>query len=752
MPIAKFISSLFITLLLLTQTLAAQSPLPPDNQYVVVQDGHITLNGERIRFWGCVGQFPGRSHADNEAAVKRLKELGFNMIRYWRAPEGDGSYVKGDGSRNDLIDHFIYTVKKEGMYIWFAGLNQVGNATPQDVTIVNDPRTAAPWSHAVAGNNGQGVSIRNHPARIWDDRLHLLGIERMKAIASHYNQHTGLRYADDPVMAVWELSNEEWWFGRTASRIDRVDPFFKESLVRQWNAFLARKYRNNRELSRAWLGLLPGESLRKKNIQLLPLMQSTDVDIQRKALGVAIEDGTGQKLGINDFNRQRGEDVVEFMLEIWINHKQAEHDALKTWGKSAALSPLVWDTGIGHEIQSQYLHQRADAVSHCTYLTGFHHDPMHERFPWYSRLEAPPSTSWKDPWLEQNRIEGKPFFVYETQIHNPAKYRVEFPMQMAALGSFQDYDIIIWHYWGFVPDHADETAYHKRMDYSRGGVGHPEGLHFIYDEVQQSVMTAASALFRNFQLTPATDPTTFVYGRKSLYNPQALEGNSYAETSRYFIPTTYRHGSRMKIDKVLLTDTIIGPVIEKRIYEPNPFQPTENISYNWREGYLMMDAPGVKSFTGFLYDHKEVVHFDDDVILSDVTFHNPDGIAYPVADDERFVSFTLSSTTPYDLESTEEMVLSLVSTSFNKGFELNHDEIRREFGWFFQENAKATVSVGEAPVQVVRVGGTLQADFLAGLSYQMLDWNLQVIEEGIIEGGKLSISAEKPVFITRIFR
>jgi hypothetical protein len=748
----KSITVSLLAFLLLFAAHAVYSTLPPDNQYVVVHDGHITLDGQRMRFWGAVGKFPGSTYADNEAAIKRLKALGFNMIRFWTAPEGDGNYTKGDGSKNDLIDHFIYTVKKEGMYIWYAGLNRVENATPADVSITRDPGNESSWIRAVQGTDGKGVSIRNHPARVWDERLHALGIARMKAIASHYNQYTELKYADDPVMAVWELSNEEWWFGRTVSRIDRVDPFFKKSLIKKWNEFLSRKYRDNRELSEAWLGLLPGESLKKSNIQLLPLMQSTEVDIQRKALGVGIEDGTGQKLGINDFNRQRGEDVVEFMLEIWLNHKQAEHNALKTWGKSTALSPLVWDTGIGHEIQSQYLHQLADAVTHCTYLTGFHHDPTHERYPWISRLEAPPSTSWKDPWLEQNRVEGKPFFVYETQIHNPAKYRVEFPMQMAALGSIQDYDIIIWHYWGFVPDHADDNAYNKPMDYSRGGVGHPEGLHFIYDEVQQSAMTAASAIFRNFQLVPAFNPTTFVFGKESLLDPRALEGVSYPATSKYFVPTTYRNGSRMLIDTNRVTDTIIGPVIEKRGYEPNPYKPTENITYNWREGFLKLDAPGVKSFTGFLKDNKELVNFEGELTLSDVTFVNPEGIAYPVEENERFLSFTLSSSTTDDLNSSQEMIISLASTSFNKGFELNHDEIRREFGWFFKENAKATVSVGKAPVQVVRVGGKVTANFLDGLAYQMFDWNMKVIEEGVIEGGELMISPAQPVFITRIFR
>src|SRR5687768_8897025 len=72
-----------------------------------------------------------------------------------------------------------------------------------------------------------------------------------------------------------------------------------------------------------------------------------------------------------DFAEQRARDVVAFFLDIQIAHKNREAAAVKSWGKSTRLSPLIYDTGIGYEIQSQYMHQQADAIAHDAYVNGW---------------------------------------------------------------------------------------------------------------------------------------------------------------------------------------------------------------------------------------------------------------------------------------------------------------------------------------------------------------------------------------------
>ncbi|MBV6647987.1 MAG: hypothetical protein KI790_21175 [Cyclobacteriaceae bacterium] len=724
--------------------------LPPDDEYVIVKDGHLYHHGERVRFWGAVGNFPGKKHEDNEAVVRRLKALGFNMIRFWREPQGNGSYVKGDGSRNDLIDHFLWVCEQNDIKIWYAGLNNLGKAKPNDVSVLQERRTEEAWKKAI---DDEGKHIRNHLARIWDPRLELLGIQRMKTIAGHVNQYNGLRYADDPNIAIWELSNEEWWFWRIKSRLAEVPGFFQKQLTREWNDFTHKKYPQEDILEKAWLGLLSFESYKKYNIRLLPL-RNTKVDWQGRVLGVNIQDGVAHQYGIDDFNRQRGADVIEFLLQKWLDHKRREAKELKAFGKSIAMGSLVWDTGIGSEIQAQFLQQQADAVAHCTYLNGFHHDPGHQRYPWYSGLEELPRMAWDKPWLEQNRVEGKPFFVYETQIHNPAKYRAEYPMRIASLGSIQDWDVVIWHYFGQAPDAKEKYPYSQPLDYTIAGENHPHGLHFQYDEVQQSSMVMAGEVFKNFLLSPATNPTTFVFGKEDLYDPLNLENRGYYyDMMDRFSATTFRYGSRIFIDTTRAVGEISGPNYMGRVYEINPICPTEEIRYDWQRGHLTFDGPAVAMYTGFFGQYgSEYIHFTNGLKIQNVSVRNPENTPYPVSPAERYVTLACVSTDRKPLIQSNEILIAAVSTSFNSGFSLSPEKLRREFAWTFKENAGATVSTGDLPILVSRVDATIHAPFLRDMYYEVLDFHLEPIKTGNILGDSLQISGNDPVFLIRLFK
>ena len=89
---------------------AANLSVIPDSEYVTVSpDGHLMLNGKRMRFWGSIGAFttdwnwtqqgvkPGdspevraekvaRRQKAMIAVADRLQKLGFNMWRCWHQP------------------------------------------------------------------------------------------------------------------------------------------------------------------------------------------------------------------------------------------------------------------------------------------------------------------------------------------------------------------------------------------------------------------------------------------------------------------------------------------------------------------------------------------------------------------------------------------------------------------------------------------------------------------------------------------
>jgi hypothetical protein len=777
----NFRSTLLLTALIGVPSLA--QTLPPDNAYVQVKRGHLTLDGQRQRYWAAIGQMmmkPDLKPSDSAEVraakiaqarlgtniiVDRLHTLGFNAVRLWDTAPNQENYIPGDGSNADMVDYFIAQAKAKGFKIWTAGLNNVGTAKASDVGIVNDPTTAQAWQEAVGE---KGISDRNFLARVWDARVEAIYLRNMKAVSTHLNKHTGLRWCDDPVFVVWELSNEEWWHRKmVGGQWQKLPPFFKNSLISQWNGWLQKKYGNDAKLKAAWNGLLAGETLKNGTILLAPMAGTTSAKASMNdANPIAAQalENVKQELKREDFAEQRARDVVAFFLDIQLAHKKREAAAVKSWGKSTRLSPLIFDTGIGYEIQSQYLHQNAEAIAHDAYVNGT--GPAYEApdlskaknerermymqldkerisanaanpntAPWVNWLLKPPGISQGVPWLEHNRVQGMPFLCYETQIQQPAKYRADFPLRIAALASIQDWDFICWHY--FAPyDGPGKTnkPFERAMDVTTGG--HPQGYHFTFDEVQNATMRAAAWMFRQNRFKAAPNPTQFIYGQGSLYDPESMNyGGSYGARGMDMLQTVYQHGVRIKIDPKRKGDKIIGPVVrfdDRNTH--NPYTPTAEIVFDWKKGFLRMDAPGAHAWTGLLANYGDKLVFRDGVVVSDVSFNNPPGIFDPIRDDEKYLAFTLHTLDEKPLAQSSRAALSLVSTSFNSGY--SYKERR----------------AGSLPVLVARVGATIQSSALNGFQYTLRDWNWDIIGQGTISDGKLTISNTQPVFVVELSR
>jgi hypothetical protein len=277
------------------------------------------------------------------------------------------------------------------------------------------------------------------------------------------------------------------------------------------------------------------------------------------------------------------------------------------------------------------------------------------------------------------------------------------------------------------------------------------GFQYRFDEVQASSMKVAAEVFKNRLLAPAPTPTTYIFGRKSLLDPASMDyGSSYGRAGETFISTAYRHGVRLVIDPTRDDNEICGPTVAQRQYEVCPIQPTDQIAYDWQKGFLRFDGPGVAGYTGFFAQYGGPVVFSQGTVLRDVTIDNPAGIAYPVEEDELYVTFALVSTDGMPLAKTSRALLSLVSTSFNTGFRLDHSKFHSEFVW--SRNIGARIDEGRAPVLVARVGATVDVPVLDGMAYAMKDWHFNAIDKGVIAGGVLRVSAKMPVFFVELTR
>ncbi len=731
----------------------------PESEYVTVKDGHLSLRGKRVRFWGAIGALDGKQktikgdpYYVQRRNAERIRDMGFNIIRFWHY--GSGEYTKGDLSKSDLVDFFLAECKKQGIYVWGAGLGGGGvlytNELEGAAKIIDDPKTEAAWKTATAQlakphyrHKEKVVRIGKSLACVWDPRLEALFIRNMKRSAQHLNQHTGLRFCDDPQNAIWEITNEQWWPRRMVSAAwQKLPAFFQKSLTDQWNAFLKKKYGSEAKLKAAWLDLLPGESLKEKSILLAPLgpeqsaMRFNDTNPQ----ALAALKGLKQKFSRDDFNFQRGADVMEFFTQLLVAHKQRIAKQVKTWGRSCKLSPLIYDTGIGYNAQSQYMHQQADAVCHGGYMEGFtFKDPTHKRYPFYSGLDMPPRVCKDVPWMEHNKVEGKPFFVYETQVGNPNKYRAEYPLRIAALGAIQDWDAVCWHYW-----HLNQSDYEKDEPHT-GKLSFPgPGAHqyvYSFDEVHLSALKAAGTIFRQGLVKPAPQPTKYIYGRKSLYDPAGMDyAGCYGKTGWNMLDTTYRYGVRIELDPTREDDEVVGPqILFNGFDKPCPIKPNDQIEFDYQKAHLIFDSPGAMSYVGFFAQYgNPTLTFQNGATLTDIKIVNPKGSPYPVTDDEKYLAFTLACTTGRSLKTTKKAMISLVSTSFNSGLKLDPKLKRQKYG--------------TEPVLVTRVGATVECPAIAGMNYVFRDFQMRDVGQGTATNGVLKIPADKPIFVVELSR
>ncbi|MCC7348931.1 MAG: hypothetical protein IT446_00045 [Phycisphaerales bacterium] len=140
--------------------------------------------------------------------------------------------------------------------------------------------------------------------------------------------------------------------------------------------------------------------------------------------------------------------------------------------------------------------------------------------------------------------------------------------------------------------------------------------------------------------------------------------------------------------------------------------------------------------------------------LQDITLNIPDCTPY-VRKDERFVCFALCSQDDKPLADSSDIVAMAVSTSWNTGFKLDPDKFDAEMKITHGHGPKSAANAivpGTKPVLVTRVGWTLDAPWLTGMTAERYDFSLKAYRTGKLDGPSLHVSAEEPLFFVELKR
>ncbi len=425
---------------------------------VTVRDGHLAYSdGTRARFWGVnllnAANYPTHELADRLAA--HLADHGVNLVRMHHAdsPKAGGLNPARKTAEEPLfseegLDRFDYLVSRleaAGIYVL---LEVATNRDFGPLDGVEGPHEDIP--------NGHKYLPMFQPS--WK-RAYL---DWATAWLGRTNRYTGLRYADDPGVAMVELANEHtitsvWLTGA----VERLPREHRGVLDARWNAFVRGRYPDDTALAAAWTGsvnpgLQPGETL-----------------------GSIRREPSGQG-NFQSWPARRVGDLYDFYVGLDETFFADVASHVRGLGYTQPLVP-----GITYDIPAlARIFAPFDVVdAHIAWdhpSGGFRNEAL---------VAAPRSQNL----VEKFRVAqlGKPMMVSELGEPFPNDHVAEAPLLWATLASLQDWDVLVWF------DYANGP-----IEVGPGPVAAPTENRFA--TVKWGQMAMASGLFRSGAVAPAT--------------------------------------------------------------------------------------------------------------------------------------------------------------------------------------------------------------------------------------------------------
>ncbi len=217
--------------------------------------GNFISGGKPVKFWGVNlttnSCFPVKEKSPQIAG--RMRKMGINLVRFhhmdngWTGEEGTIFLRSSGGTRQldpvalDRLHFLLFEMKKNGTY---ANINLHVSRTFTENDGVENADSI--WNFAM------GVTY-------FDPYLIELQKEFAQQLLTATNPYTGLTMANDPVIGMVEISNENTLYGMWKG--DQLRPYghggnlmqrHSEMLDNRWHDFLLEKYGNDQNLEMAW--------------------------------------------------------------------------------------------------------------------------------------------------------------------------------------------------------------------------------------------------------------------------------------------------------------------------------------------------------------------------------------------------------------------------------------------------------------------------------------------------------------------
>lgn len=577
-------------------------------------DGHFYYeDGERARFFGTNlgGQDVAPPKELSRVLAARFAKYGVNMIRLHSI---DGSYsgvidyTRGN-SRHfipealDRMDYLIAELKKHGIYTY---LDLLDYRMFRDADGVKE---GDQFTHNWAGSM-KGASI-------FDERMIELQKEYATKLLTHHNPYTGLRYVDDPAIAVVETTNENGVFYFLLNR-DLSRPYYREQLRLRWNRWLVSRYDDRAKLARAWSGGATGSELTDEENLDRESVQLPHAELTRFSKG-AMPDRNKYLWG-----PARMRDAIEFLGEVQEDYYQRMRSHLK---ENVGVRVPITGTNQMFVLRDTEINARlSDFVSRNQY---WRHPSVRAkpfmRFSNMPMVRSDLTTRTPLSVFAGSSVVGKPLTLAEFNFPWPNEYRCEGLLLGTAYACLQDWDAVLL--FSFKPNDPTLQTFRSQSDPARWGT-----------------FPAAALIFHRHDIAAARNEVHVVHTKEAVSDVQPDERYARFTHFRYltflskvrhaFVDDVYRGGA----DVVLAAGASAGAKVEgggtvirfrenpweewayprfveaaRRMELPGYVHPvdaetkrfvsdTGELSLDYGRGLLTINTPNAKSAIGFLAD------------------------------------------------------------------------------------------------------------------------------------------------------
>ncbi|MCC7349815.1 MAG: beta-galactosidase [Phycisphaerales bacterium] len=650
--------------------------------FVGIKEGHLWHDGKRLRLWGinAVSELDRDTFtkADQDQVLDRMKAVGFNAIRphlydIYMIPKGDAgvgisTYTKGDDSYLDGLDYFFAGAAKRGLLLYMTFDRRRVAITPEACDLVpgGTPEEAAEWKKTVAELNAENPHPSAWIEQVWplDDRMERIFTLWVKNQLSHVNQYTGKSYAEDPNIAMWEISNETSYM---AVALDGTSAayrgYFGKQTQKRWNRFLKDYYKTDARLKAAWGSLEDGESLEQGTIKLSPVpIPAYDQ--------LAYEQGK--------YPTRRVRDLTTFFVNQYIEANNRILAVIRDSapkGVGANVVPVGYDTHYQPSLLDMYCAGAGDVSIAGNYTWLRTYDTSDPTYPWTSMVAGPPQFYGMD----LGRITGKPTVSYEVNIHKPAPYRAEFPFVVAAYDSARNWDGTFWYYWmdwNNKPPKTYEQLNITGLHYAAksnvwGGVA------IAPDPIQVSALKVAGEIFKTAAIRADEHPARIVVGEDELvWSPAKM--TVWMDLVRTAMRTT---GAEIDFN---FKQTPRDPqTFNQTRTQPRASRLGPDVKFDHAKRQMVVDNDKVKMFVG--WPDSSAVSFADGFALNDLKTG-------------QFIAFAMVAEDGLPLGRSKKILLTALATGENKGFKYDPASTN-EIGW--PGMMASVVSMGEGPVEVL---------------------------------------------------